>query len=323
MRRKSSGLCCLVAIDKPLGLSSHDVVSRVRRVLGETRVGHAGTLDPLASGVLVLGIGQATRLMGLLTLDEKCYEARISFGYETKTDDSEGEMTRRVEPDARLFDAGFARQTLSDLVGDCLQVPPAYSAISLDGKRAYARARAGEKVELAPRHIHIYEAELLSIENEDNQPAWRCRLRVSKGSYIRALARDLGRSLDSAAHLSGLIRTASGPISLKDCISLDELSCQGKKLLPTKELDPARTLGLPVRLLEHTELEDVVCGRKIPAGLVLDLGEGAAQNGLRAPRFSERVSLVWKNKLYGVWECRGAYLLCDTNFPQGVTGVRA
>lgn len=299
------------------------MVSRVRHVLGETRVGHAGTLDPLASGVLVLGVGQATRLMGLLTLDEKCYEARISFGYETKTDDAEGEITHRVEPDERLFDADFARQTLADLVGDCLQVPPAYSAISLDGKRAYARARAGEKVVLAPRHIHIYEAELLSIENEDNQPVWRCHFRVSKGSYIRALARDLGRSLDSAAHLSGLIRTASGLISLKNCVSLDELSCQGKELLADNELDPARTLGLPVRLLEQAELEDIVCGRKIPAGLVLDLDEDTAQNALRAPKFSERISLVWKNKLYGVWECRGSYLLCDTNFPQGVTGVRA
>lgn len=299
------------------------MVSRVRHVLGETRVGHAGTLDPLASGVLVLGVGQATRLMGLLTLDEKCYEARISFGYETKTDDAEGEITHRVEPDERLFDADFARQTLADLVGDCLQVPPAYSAISLDGKRAYARARAGEKVVLAPRHIHIYEAELLSIENEDNQPVWRCHFRVSKGSYIRALARDLGRSLDSAAHLSGLIRTASGLISLKNCVSLDELSCQGKELLADNELDPARTLGLPVRLLEQVELEDIVCGRKIPAGLVLDLDEDTAQNALRAPKFSERISLVWKNKLYGVWECRGSYLLCDTNFPQGVTGVRA
>lgn len=299
------------------------MVSRVRHALGETRVGHAGTLDPLASGVLVLGVGQATRLMGLLTLDEKCYEARISFGYETKTDDAEGEITHRVEPDERLFDADFARQTLADLVGDCLQVPPAYSAISLDGKRAYARARAGEKVVLAPRHIHIYEAELLSIENEDNQPVWRCHFRVSKGSYIRALARDLGRSLDSAAHLSGLIRTASGLISLKNCVSLDELSCQGKELLADNELDPARTLGLPVRLLEQAELEDIVCGRKIPAGLVLDLDEDTAQNALRAPKFSERISLVWKNKLYGVWECRGSYLLCDTNFPQGVTGVRA
>lgn len=299
------------------------MVSRVRHALGETRVGHAGTLDPLASGVLVLGVGQATRLMGLLTLDEKCYEARISFGYETKTDDAEGEITHRVEPDERLFDADFARQTLADLVGDCLQVPPAYSAISLDGKRAYARARAGEKVVLAPRHTHIYEAELLSIENEDNQPVWRCHFRVSKGSYIRALARDLGRSLDSAAHLSGLIRTASGLISLKNCVSLDELSCQGKELLADNELDPARTLGLPVRLLEQAELEDIVCGRKIPAGLVLDLDEDTAQNALRAPKFSERISLVWKNKLYGVWECRGSYLLCDTNFPQGVTGVRA
>ena len=129
--------------------------------------------------------------------------------------------------------------------------------------------------------------------------------------------------MDSAAHLSGLIRTASGLISLKNCVSLDELSCQGKELLADNELDPARTLGLPVRLLEQAELEDIVCGRKIPAGLVLDLDEDTAQNALRAPKFSERISLVWKNKLYGVWECRGSYLLCDTNFPQGVTGVRA
>lgn len=320
MRRRSSGLSCLVAIDKPKGPSSHDVVARLRRALGESRVGHAGTLDPLASGVLVVGVGPATRLLGLLTLDDKSYEATISFGYETTTDDSEGEITRSVVPDASLFDAEVAQRLLASLVGEQQQIPPIYSAISSGGKRAYERARAGEQLNLAPRTIHIFEARLIALEVCDGAPVWHCHFRVSKGSYIRALARDIGRRVESAAHLSALVRTSSGPITLADCLTLEELDAEGRELAVRKALDPARVLGLPVRLLDERELAEVVQGRKIPAGLVLDLAEPSA--GLRAPQSFEKVALIRKNSFYGVWECCAEMLRSTTNFPQGISGVR-
>ena len=145
MRRSASGINCLIAVDKPLGLSSHDVVNRVRRILGERRVGHAGTLDPAASGVLVLGVGQAARLLGMLTLDDKRYDARIAFGAQTSTDDAEGEVIRTASVPERLGDQAVAQVVFSSLVGPCDQTPPAYSAISIDGKRAYDRARGERK----------------------------------------------------------------------------------------------------------------------------------------------------------------------------------
>lgn len=320
MRRGTSGISCLLAVDKPLGLSSHDVVSHVRRALGERRVGHAGTLDPAASGVLVVGVGNATRLMGLLTLDEKGYEALIAFGSQTDTDDAEGQVIATAPVPPELADPAFAASAVASLVGECDQVPPAFSAISVDGKRSYARARAGEQVELAPRHVTILSAALLGIEGTAAEPVWRCAFRVSKGTYIRALARDLGASLGTAAHLCGLRRTASGSIGLGACVTLERLEAEGPAALKACQLDPARALSLPVRLLDEAEASDVACGRRIEGGLVLDLGGDA---GLRPPREQERVSLVRGGRLLGVWSCRRGRLACEANFPQGVSGVRA
>lgn len=159
-KRKPSELNLLLAIDKPVGITSHDVVSKVRRALNERRVGHAGTLDPLASGVMIVGVGQATRLLGRITLDRKRYLSRIMFGAETTTDDAEGEVTRTAPMSDDLLSPMFAKQLLADFVGELDQVPPAFSAISVDGVRSYKRARAGEDVELPARTIEVYSADL-------------------------------------------------------------------------------------------------------------------------------------------------------------------
>lgn len=148
MRRGTSGINALIAVDKPLGMTSHDVVARVRRSLAERRVGHAGTLDPDASGVLVVGVGQGTRLMGLLTSERKGYVGLVVFGSETDTDDAEGKVTRTAEVPDWAWDEHAVRERLAAIEGPCMQVPPAYSAISVNGVRSYARARAGETVEL-------------------------------------------------------------------------------------------------------------------------------------------------------------------------------
>ena len=150
MRRGPSALNCVIGVDKPAGMISHDVVGRLRHVLGERRIGHAGTLDPAATGVLVIGIGQGTRLLGLLGADEKSYDALIRFGSETTTDDAEGDVVRTVEVPSELAQKAFARSLLSSFEGRLMQVPPAYSAVFVDGRRAYDIARSGSEVRLEP-----------------------------------------------------------------------------------------------------------------------------------------------------------------------------
>lgn len=309
MRRGTSGINALIAVDKPLGMTSHDVVSHVRRAVGERRVGHAGTLDPDASGVLVVGIGQGTRLMGLLTTERKGYVGLVVFGEETETDDAEGAVTRSAEVPAWAWDEDAARERLAGIEGACLQVPPAYSAISVNGVRSYARARAGEHVELEARPVTIHSASLAAIQDVDGRPGWLCAFDVSKGCYIRAIARDLGRACGSAAHLAGLRRTSAGSISLSSCVSLDELEQRGFELVAARALDPAASLGAPVRVLTSSELADASCGKHIPVGDV-NVEEGG------------RVCLVHADKLYGVWTRRADELVSSTNFPAGIMGVR-
>ena len=308
----------LLAVNKPLGMSSHDVVNRVRRAVGERRVGHAGTLDPAASGVLVVGIGQATKLLGMLTLDRKSYRARIEFGSQTDTDDAEGEVIKRADVPAELCDAAFAEATLAALVGEHDQVPPAYSAVSVGGKRAYAIARAGAEVELSSRRITINEASLVSVEGGDSTAplVWEADFDVSKGTYIRSIARDLGLSLHTCAHLCGLVRTSAGALTLADCVELDELAERGGELVAERMLDPVAVLGLPARAVDIAEIADISCGRRIPMGVV------ATAEGSREPKPCEKVALVWDGALVGIWERRGTDLVCSVNFPQAIEGVR-
>lgn len=213
----------LLVIDKPSGLTSHDVVARVRRITGTRRVGHTGTLDPMATGVLVLCLGKATRLIPYIEEmggpDAKEYEATIRFGIETTTDDAEGEP--RSEPSvAEPPSAESVRTALVGFVGDLDQVPPAYSAKKVDGERAYALARRGEDVELKPVRIQVGSAVFLDMVGNTA----RIRFACSRGTYIRALARDLGRSLNVGAHLVGLRRTRSGSKSLGQAAQLDDLT---------------------------------------------------------------------------------------------------
>lgn len=291
------------------------MVNRVRRILGERRVGHAGTLDPAASGVLVVGVGQATRLMGQLTLDDKRYEALVSFGTQTSTDDAEGEVICEAEVPARLAEPGVAEVVVSSLEGTCDQLPPAYSAISVEGQRAYARARAGKEVVLPTRQVTIYESRLLAVESSD-PVQWRCSFHVSKGTYIRSIARDLGLSLGTAAHLAALRRTASGSIGLDLCVSLSQLEALGPSKVMECALDPVRVLGLATHELNDYEYEAVQVGRRFTCRTVQDrLG------GMRAPLLDERVSLTRQGRLMGVWRIVEGRLSCEANFPQGIGGV--
>ena len=315
-KRGPSSINALIGIDKPVGITSHDVVARVRRALGERRVGHAGTLDPLASGVMVVGIGQATRLLGLLTLDRKSYIARISWGSETSTDDAEGEPVRTAHVPERLADPDFARSVLARMAGPQMQVPPAYSAISVDGVRSYRRARSGEDVELPARAIEVFDAVLLGIDTVGGALVWDVAFSVSKGTYIRALARDLGRSQSSAAHLSGLRRTASGAVSLADCLPIDAL---GPEIVCSRSLDPLSCLGVSAVVIGSAELDDVLCGRRISLDALRARADSASTESVFV---RDGVALVHEGELRALARVEGGSLVMKMVFPQGIGGAR-
>lgn len=242
MKRGESGLSLLVAVDKPRGMSSHDVVNRVRRIFGEKRVGHTGTLDPLATGVLPVCVGPAAKLDRFMTAHDKRYLVTVSFGYETDTDDSKGVTTVKGDIPTELRDEDTARSLVEGLIGEHDQVPPAYSAVKVDGKRAYQLARSGISQQLEPRRIEVYEATLVSIEDDPETGCllWTVDFSVSKGTYIRSLARDMGRAFKCPAHVSGLRRVKAGNISIEDCTSLETLENLGTEAI----IDPVAAVGL-------------------------------------------------------------------------------
>lgn len=245
VKRGQSGLSGVLLVDKPSGMTSHDVVNRVRRAAGERRVGHAGTLDPSATGLLVVLVGPATRLEPYLSAKSKVYEATVGFGVETDTDDAEGAVVREAPVSASVFDEDEAKSVLGGFLGDSLQTPPQYSAIKVGGRVAHRVARAGGETELQARPIRVYGAELLAIDDVDR--TWLVEFAVSKGTYIRSLARDIGAATESAAHLVGLRRTSVGAMSVDEAHTLeqiDEACAQGT--IPSLFIDPVRALGVTV-----------------------------------------------------------------------------
>lgn len=207
-------------VDKPQGWTSHDVVGRLRRLYGQRRVGHAGTLDPMATGVLVVGLGAATRLLRFVQGQPKTYEATIRVGQGSVTDDAEGEIT---ESPGWEWDPAGLSAAVSALTGDILQVPSAVSAVKVNGVRSYARVRSGEQVELAARPVYIARFEVIGQPRiEGNHVDLDVLVQCSSGTYVRALARDLGVRLGSAAHLTALRRTAVGPIGVEECAPLGQ-----------------------------------------------------------------------------------------------------
>ena len=204
-------------IAKPPACTSHDVVDAIRRLLGQRRVGHAGTLDPLACGVLVIGVGHGTRLIEYLAATRKTYRARILLGSTTTTDDSAGDL---LEERPVNVDAAAVRAALEQFSGTIAQVPPAYAAVHVQGTRAYVRARRGEAVTLTPRHVTIFGLELLELR----LPRLSLEVECSTGTYVRALARDLGEALGCGAHLEALTRTHVGPFALEEAVPLHALA---------------------------------------------------------------------------------------------------
>lgn len=216
------GLDGIIVVAKPAGPTSHDIVALVRRLAATKRVGHGGTLDPFASGVLPVFLGHGTRVVEYHLADRKAYRATVCIGASSTTDDLEGELTPARPGSAPTREAVEA--ALPGLTGTISQRPPAYSAIKVGGRRAYAMARAGETVELALREVTIHALDLLSWDDNDpERPIAVVDVACSAGTYVRAIARDLGEQLGSSAYLGALTRTASGPFTLEDAIALDEI----------------------------------------------------------------------------------------------------
>jgi tRNA pseudouridine55 synthase len=256
-----SGDSGLVIVDKAAGVTSHDVVSQVRRLAGTRKVGHAGTLDPMATGVLVLGINRATRLLGHLTLTEKAYDATLRLGATTTTDDAEGEVVSTAS--AGELDEARLRSALASYVGDIQQVPTAVSAIKVDGRRAYQRVREGEDVQLAPRPVTIHELEVHRVRPAGGLVEVDVSVRCSSGTYIRAIARDVGADLGVGGHLGGLRRTAVGPFTLDDAHTVEQLAAE-LTMLPIAQ---AARATFPSRDLGEAQSGDVRHGRQIDADL--------------------------------------------------------
>jgi len=241
-------------VDKPAGPTSHDVVARARRVLGERSIGHTGTLDPFATGLLVLLLGKGTRVARFLDGLAKTYLATARLGQRTATDDLTGEPVGPAH-DGVLPDRTQISQTLAGFVGAQSQTPPAYSAKRQDGERAYVRARRGESMELAPAAVTVHEVELLSVEGADVT----FRATVSTGTYIRALARDLGERLGVGAHLTALRRESIGSLRVDDAVPLEALE-PGTPLWPLG----AVLSHLPRVMVDEAGRVDVGHGRAVP-----------------------------------------------------------
>lgn len=255
----------LLVIDKPAGWTSHDVVARVRRLVGTRKVGHAGTLDPMATGVLVLGVERATRLLTYLVGADKDYDATIRLGVATTTDDAEGEVLARTaaHPTREAIDAAVAR-----LTGEIRQRPSSVSAIKVDGQRAYARVRAGEDVALPERPVTVHRFEVLDVRpGEDDGTAVAdvdVSVTCSSGTYVRALARDLGADLGVGGHLTALRRTRVGPYGLDRAVAEDLGAIEDLRpgILPVA--DAARA-AFPARELADAEAVALSHGRRLRA----------------------------------------------------------
>lgn len=294
----------ILLVDKPRGMTSHDVVARVRRLAGTRKVGHAGTLDPMATGLLLIGVDDATRLLHYLVGLDKEYTATVRLGWGTTTDDAEGEPLEPATADAiAAVGDDEILAGIRGLTGDLEQVPSSVSAIKVDGKRAYARVRGGEAVELAARAVRVSEFEPVGPVRRSTPAAGPAaidldvRVTVSSGTYVRALARDLGDTLGVGGHLTALRRTRVGRFDVADASELDDLDVAASMV---RAADAAR-LTLPVVELDARAAIDLGHGKRIAA---------PADAPVAAP-----LAAIAGDRLVAIVERRGDLLKVLTGFP--------
>ncbi|MDM4762631.1 tRNA pseudouridine(55) synthase TruB [Galbitalea sp. SE-J8] len=308
----------ILLVDKPGGVTSHDVVARARRALGTRKVGHAGTLDPMATGLLVLGVDSSTRLLTYLVGLDKVYSATIRFGVATDSDDADGAVTATTDA-AHLTDARLTA-ALAGQVGDRDQVPSAVSAIKVDGRRAYDRVRAGETVELAARRVRIESIDVLGVrrpgaDGGDATVDVDVRVACSSGTYIRAIARDAGDETGVGAHLVALRRDRVGPFDVADAVPMVEDADRRVAFgdgLAARLREPASVASalFATRALDDAEALALRQGKRVP------IGSAAGESGPIAAIDPDGV-------LVGIAERRGDSLRAVTNFPVAASGSAA
>jgi tRNA pseudouridine55 synthase len=289
-RAPASADAAVAVIDKPAGMTSHDVVDHVRRKMDTKKVGHAGTLDPDATGVLVIGVGRATRLLRYAQMGDKRYLATASFGSTTSTQDASGEV---LETNEVRFTQPELEEVLKDFTGDIEQIPPMVSAVKVGGERLYKKARRGEEVERAPRRVTIGALQLLELKLDTPHGVLATLdITCSGGTYIRTLVHDIGQRLGCGAHLSELRRTASGPFSEDQAVPLSEID--PGRLRPMREA----VALLPSLSVDGDRARAVVHGRPLD----IDAGED----------FADRVAVISDEELLAVYRREGNKLIAET-----------
>ncbi|MFJ6654003.1 tRNA pseudouridine(55) synthase TruB [Microbacterium sp. NPDC091313] len=289
----------ILLVDKPQGITSHDVVSRARRALGTRKIGHAGTLDPMATGLLVLGVDGATRLLTFLVGADKTYTATIRLGVSTDSDDADGVVVATAPPGsvAAVTDAAIA-DGVRALTGEIDQVPSTVSAIKVHGRRAYDLARAGESVELAARRVTVSRFDVRDVRRADEAIDLDVAVDCSSGTYIRALARDLGASFGVGGHLTALRREHVGPFDVADAAGVDDIDA-GRLVTPAT----AATAAIGAVAVSDDEARDLRHGKRLA-------GAASRLQGARAAAVDPAGRLV------GVVEARGADLKSAMNMPE-------
>ena len=285
-----NGLDGVIVVDKPTGCTSQQAVSRLKRALGVKKAGHAGTLDPMATGVLVVGVGRATRLLGFIAGTNKAYHATIRLGQATATDDAEGAPVGRRK-DATGLDDATIMATIAGLTGDIQQTPSAVSAVKVAGRRAYAMVRAGEAPALPPRQVRVSRFEVLARRDTEPYVDLDVAVECSTGTYIRALARDLGASLDVGGHLTALRRTQVGHFGLETAVGLDDVTRDD-----TLDISAVARLCFPALELEDAGADDAAHGRPLAPVVPADPTAVFARSGrflaLYRPAHTESVALA-------------------------------
>ena len=256
--KEENSLNGFLIIDKPSGITSHSVVHQIRKITNTKKVGHAGTLDPDATGVLVVGLGKATRLITYLVSDNKTYQATIRLGQSTSTDDREGEILKTV--DCSNLDENEINSVILNFIGDIDQIPSAVSAIKINGQKAYDLVRKGEKVELKPRKIHISAIDIHEIKKVNSFIDLNLTIHCSSGTYIRALARDIGEQLKVGGHVTNLRRLQSGQWNISDAKKIEELKVDNLPLISMAEI---ATSMFPSIKVEFEEIQDLIHGRYV------------------------------------------------------------
>ncbi len=297
----------ILLVDKSGGMTSHDVVSRTRKLAATRRVGHAGTLDPMATGLLLLGMNGATRLLTYLVGLDKEYFATIRLGGSTPTDDAESEVDELGDPEllAAVTEQSI-REAIRPLTGEIQQVPSTVSAIKVDGKRAYARVRAGETVELKARGVTVSAFEVLAFRRDEFIDI-DVRVEVSTGTYVRALARDLGRALGVGGHLTVLRRTRVGPFGVEDAATLETLEVSAALLAPA---DVARKLFATICLSSQQSI-DLSQGKRVEVVDQVPQGGGVGDADLVA-------AIAPDGRLVGLVSLDRATAKSIINFPEDV-----